>query len=200
MKIIDCVQGTPEWLAAKCGVPSSSDFDKIITIDGKVSKQRERYLYQLAGERITKQKEESYQNANMLRGLELEDEARKYYSVITGRQVKTVGFCITEGKAVYGASPDGLVGNNGSVQIKCPLMSTHISYVLAKKLPADYYQQTQGELLVLGRAWLDFISYYPMLKPLLVRVTPDRSFQSKLKKELESFCADLNKIVRQVKR
>lgn len=206
MRIIDCLQGSPEWYAARCGIPTSSEFDKIVTVKGEISKQRTAYLYRVAGERITKKPEETYQNENMLRGKELEEEARKYYKVLTGRTVKLVGLCLTEGKYIYGASPDGLVGKEGLLEIKCPKLSTHVSYLTEKltvapqyRLPLEYFQQTQGQLLVTGRKWLDFLSYYPGMRPFLIRVTPDKKFIPILKGALEDFCAELDKLVRKIK-
>jgi len=199
MIIIDCIQGTPEWFAARCGIPSASNFDKILTTDGKPSKQRIKYLYQLAGEKTAGKQEETYQNAAMLRGIEMEDEARKLYEIITGESVFQVGICVTEGKAVYAASPDGMVGEDGLLEIKNPLIATHVSYLLDGKLPMDYFQQTQGQLLVTGRKWVDFVSNYPGLKPLIVRVERDKEFLKALEIELEVFCSELAEIISKIK-
>ena len=196
MKIIDCIQGTPEWYAAKCGIPSASSFDKIITTKGEPSKQRTKYLYQLAGESITGISEESYTNGNMQRGKIMEDEARQFYTLITGQEVVQVGFCLAEGA---GASPDGLVGEPGALEVKCPLLATHVGYLLDNTLPTEYFQQTQGQLLVTGREWVDFMSYYPGLKPLIIRVMPDEKFIKALKIELELFCAELKDIINKIK-
>jgi hypothetical protein len=135
----------------------------------------------------------------MLRGIEMESEARGLYSLLSGQEVVQVGLCLSEGKAGYGASPDGLIGEDGGVEIKCPLVSTHVSYLLANKLPSDYFQQVQGGLLVTGRKWWDFVSYYPGLRPLLIRVEPDKAFQKALKVELELFVNELDDIVRKIK-
>lgn len=196
MEIINCVQGTPEWFAARCGIPTASSFDRIICVDGKPSKQRTKYLYQLAGETITGVQEESYQNGAMLRGKEMEAEARQLYQLITGQEVVEVGFCLAEG---YGASPDGLVGEKGLLEIKCPNLATHIGYLLDNALPTDYFQQTQGQLLVTGREWCDFLSYYPGLKPLLIRVKRDEKFIAILEVELKKFCVELKEIVKKVR-
>jgi putative phage-type endonuclease len=197
MKIIDCVQGTPEWFSARCGIPSASNFDKIITMDGKPSKQRTKYLYQLAGERLAGKPEETYTNGAMQRGKELEAEARKLYQIVTGNEVQEVGFCLAEG---YGASPDGLVGQDGSLEIKCPIISTHVGYLLEKVVPSDYFQQTQGQLLVTGRSWVDFVSYYPGIKPLIIRAERDEKFIAALKTELVNFCEELNDISNRIGR
>lgn len=195
MKIIDVIQGTPEWFVARCGLPTASNFDKIVTMKGERSKQREKYLYQLSGEKIIGKPEETYSNVNMIRGQELEVEARQLYELMTSETVSQVGFCVAEG---YGASPDGLIGKDGLLEIKSPLLSTHVSYLLKGGLPSDYFQQVQGQLLVTGRKWLDFLSYYPAMKPFIIRVTPDKEFQKALETELKAFCVDLDKIVKQL--
>lgn len=196
MKIINCEQGTPEWYAARCGIPTSSCFDKLLCIDGKASKQATKYLYQLAGETIIGVMPESYQNEAMLRGKIMEAEARELYCLITGEEVQEVGFCLADG---YGASPDGLVGDKGLLEIKCPNLATHVGYLIDNKLPADYFQQVQGQLFVTGREWCDFMSYYPGLKPLLIHVKRDEKFIKALRIELEVFCAELKELVIKIK-
>lgn len=196
MKIINIIQGSPEWFAARCGIPTASCFDKILCIDGKVSKQRTKYLWQLAGETIAGIQEETYTNGAMERGKIMEDEARQLYQLITGKEVLQVGFCLAEG---YGASPDGLVGDKGLLELKCPIISTQVGYLLDNKLPSDYFQQVQGQLLVTNREWVDFMSYYPALKPLIIRVQRDEKFIGLLKAELKTFCVELKKIAKKIK-
>lgn len=190
MKIIDCIQGSPEWFAARCGIPTASDFDKIIDANGKQSRGRQKYMYRLAGERVAGKPEDSYQNGAMLRGTIMEAEARAFYELISDVKVETVGFC-SVGK--YGASPDGLV-HEGAIEIKCPSIAVHVSYLIDRKLPTDYFQQVQGGLLVTGQKWCDFVSYYPGLNPLVVRVVPDEAYQKILKSELELFCEQLDDV------
>lgn len=197
MRIFDCIQNTPEWHACRCGVPSASSFDCIVTTDGKPSKQRQKYLYKLAGERITGLAEETYTNGAMQRGKEMEAEARKLYTFHTGKEVAEIGFCLADGG--YGASPDGLVGDDGCLEIKCPQLATHVGYLLENKLPIEYFQQTQGQLLVTERRYVDFISYYPAMKPLIIRVERDEKFLAILKEELEKFCKELNEITERIR-
>ena len=166
---------------------------------GAPSKQKKKYLYQLAGETVAGKSEETYQNAAMQRGIELENEARSLYELVSGESVVQVGLCVSDGKAGYAASPDGFVGEDGLLEIKCPLISTHVGYLLANETPNDYFQQMQGQLLVTGRKWLDFMSYYPGLKPLILRVEPDKKFQKALAVELEVFCSELDDIVAKIK-
>ena len=196
MKIVNCIQGSPEWFKARLGIPTSSNFDKLLQVSGKPSKQRTKYLYRLAGETITGIAEESYQSDAMLRGKEVEAEARELYQLINGVEVQEVGFCLANG---YGASPDGLVGEDGLVEIKSPLIYSHVSYLIKGGLVEDYFQQLQGQLLVTGRKWVDIMSYYPALKPLVIRVARDESFLKALRVEIEVFCAELKEVVKTIR-
>lgn len=192
MKVIDCVQGSSEWIQARCGIPSASCFDQIITTKGEPSTQRKKYLLKLAGERLLGRPEETYQNAVMQRGIELEPEARELYEFITGQECLKTGFWFKDG---YGASPDGVVAEKGVIEIKSPLLTTHIGYLLDKTLPVAYHQQVNGELLCTEREWCDFMSYYPGLPPFIIRVYPDDKFQKKLKVELALFVEELEEMV-----
>ena len=197
MKIYDdLVQGTPEWKAVKCGVPSASNFDKIVTTKGERSKQAEKYLYTLAGERSTGTSEETFQSAAMLKGTEMESEARSYYEIVNDTEVKQVGFCLADG---YGSSPDGLIGKDGGLELKVPNLATHVGYLLDGKLPTEYFCQVQGNLFVTSRKWWDFMSYAsPSIKPFIIRVEPDKTFIKKLEIELRLFCDELEQIVKKI--
>lgn len=195
MRILTCEQRSPEWYEARCGVPTASDFNKIVTSTGKQSTQRTKYMYELAGQKLGGVIEESFQSAAMARGVELEAEARSFYE-LTNENVLQVGFCLNEDG--FGCSPDGMVNDSGLIEIKCPIISTQIEYLLNNKLPSDYIQQVQGQLLVTGRKWCDFLSYYPGLKPLLIRVERDEAFLTLLEFELKSFIKELNQIVKKL--
>jgi len=199
MKIIECLQGSPEWLESRRGIPTSSNFDKIITNAGKPSTQRKKYLFKLAGEYVSETIEESYQSAAMLRGCVMEIFAKQLYQIMEGVETKDVGFCITEGEYKYGASPDALVEERGLLEVKCPSLAVHVEYLLKDTLPIAYFMQIQGQLLVTGREWVDFFSYYPTLKPLLIRVHRDEEFIKKLKIELIVFCHELQTIIQKIK-
>ena len=185
-------------MKARCGIPSASNFDKIITTKGEPSKQREKYMYQLAAEAVTGVKEESYQNAAMTRGIEMEAEARQFYELTNNVEVEQVGFCL-EDTGLYGASPDGLVNSDGLVEIKCPQSQTHVSYMIKGGLDTEYYQQLQGQLLVTGRRYVDIISYFPGLKPMIIRVVRDEKFLKALRVELDVFCIELQDVIRKIK-
>lgn len=199
MKVSNCIQGSEEWHALRCGIPTASNFDKIVQASGLPSKQRDKYLWRIAGERVTGIAEMTYKNAAMEIGSEREAEARETYELITGSEVTEVGFCMSEGKRKYGASPDGLIGEDGELEIKCPLIATHVSYLIKGTLPTDYIQQVQGQLYVTGCNWCDFMSYYPGLRPFILRIYPDKKFVSLFKKELFSFCDELEKVIEKIK-
>lgn len=199
MIIFPCVQGSEEWLQARAGKPTASSFDKIITTSGKPSTSAKKYMYQLAGERIAGAKEEGYKNGNMDRGIELEPEAREYYEVITGNKVEQVGICYPDEKKLFSCSPDGFVGEDGIIEIKCPTLSVHVEYLLKEALPTDYIQQVQGNLFITGRKYCDFISYYPSLKPLVVRVERDEVFIKALSIELEVFTKQLEELTEKIR-
>lgn len=191
MLTVDVEQGTPEWFAARCGIPTASGFDKLLTSKGEPSKQAQKYLYQLAGERITGKPEEGFKSDFMQRGNDREQEARNFYTVITDNVIQKVGVCFPNEQKKYACSPDGLIGTDGGIEIKCPSIAVHVEYLLKNEVPTDYFQQVQGNLFVTGRKWWDFVSYYPGLKPLIIRVQRDESFQKALAIELEVFCQKL---------
>ena len=195
MIAVDVQQQTAEWFAEKCGVPSASNFSKIIQSNGKPSKQRQKYLYQLAGECISGIREESYQNASMIRGIEMEDEARKLYELVTEETVEQVGICYFDEKKLLSCSADGLIGADGGLEIKCPIMSTHVGYLLNGGLPSEYFQQIQGSLYITGRKWWAFMSYYPSIKPLIINIERDEKFISALDSELRTFSKELEDII-----
>ena len=172
---IDCEQNSDEWYRYHIGVPSSSEFKKIVTSTGKRSEQRKKYLYRLAGEILSGQLADSYESWAMKRGKEKEEEARQFYALRSRHDVGRCGICFTDDR-MLASSPDAFVGNKGLLEIKCPIMETHVKYLDNGKLPTEYFVQVQGQLYVTGRKWVDFISYYPGLMPLIIRVEPDIGF------------------------
>jgi putative phage-type endonuclease len=196
MKIITADQRSPEWFAARLGVPSASQFSCVITPTGKKSTQIDAYLNKMVAAILTGQSEAPEQTDAMQRGIELEAEARGYYELIGG-QVEEVGFFIHDDG--FGCSPDGLVGADGLLEIKCPLAHTHVEYLRENNLPAKYIPQVQGQLLVTGRQWCDFLSYHPDMKPLLVRVERDEKFITTLHDALKELVANIKETVETIK-
>ncbi len=199
MIILDVEQRSPEWHNAKIGKPSASNFDMIVMSDGKPSKSRQKYLYQLAGEKLSNSKPDTYQSFAMKEGTIREAEARKTFEFIYGVEVKQVGVVYPDELKKYLCSPDGLMEEAG-YEVKCPLIHTHVGYLLSGKLPVEYVQQVQGGMLVTGfNSWF-FMSYYPGLPPLIIEVERDEKFCNKLKSELSIFCDELEAITEKLRR
>lgn len=175
MRIIECEQGTPEWLQARLGIPSASSYSKLVTTTGKASAQATAYINQLVAERITGEPTFFQITDPMQRGMDLEPQARTAYEMETGSWVMQVGFLMHD-TLQAGASPDGLIGKNGGLEIKCPSAHTHVEYLRDGDLPIKYFQQVQGCLWISGRDWWDFMSYHPKMEPLIVRVFRDEEF------------------------
>ncbi len=197
---LNCDQNSPEWLHIKLGVVSASNFNKVVTSKGEPSKQATNYMYQLAGQIVSDHYEETYKSNAMARGLDMEAEAVGAIEIIKGIETEKIGFCYKDESKRVGCSPDRLiVGEKGLVEVKCPLVQTQVTYLLANKLPTDYIQQVQGQLYVTGYEYCYFVSYYPGLKPLVVRVERDTTFIDKLSKALNDFCDRLGAIVEKIK-
>ena len=185
-------QLSEDWFAFKLGKFGASDAQAIANNGAVLTT----LVYEKVAERLTGKAKEGYSNEAMLDGIEREANARNLYELEKGVSCQQAGLIELNDFVV--ASPDGLVGEDGLIEIKCPIISTHISYLLENDMPSDYYQQTQGQLLVTGRKWVDFVSYFPGLKPLVIRETPDDVFQKLLKKELELFTDELEELVKRL--
>jgi len=175
MKICSHEQGSPEWFEARLGIPSASMFSKIVTTKGVWSTQADSYINQLVAERLTGEREEIYQSHHMIRGTELEPEARDMYCLMKDVEVQEVGFCLHD-TLKAGCSPDGLIGEDGGLEIKAPAPATHVEYLRGGVLPSRYKQQVMGCLWITQREWWDFVSYHPNMKPLIVRVERDEEY------------------------
>jgi len=198
MIILDTPQYSPEYWAAKAGIPSASKFSQIVTTDGSRSKQRKDLLYQLAGEAILGKAEEGYQSYAMQIGLEREDEARLCFSKLYGDEVRQVGLIYRDEKKDALCSPDGLVGNTG-LELKSPLLKTHVKYLLDNKLPTEYFQQVHGSMWIMDVDHYWFMSYYPEIQPLIKLVKRDYKFTDALEREVEAFNIELKQIIERLK-
>ena len=195
MKIVDCIQGSEEWWEAKLGFVSASNFAKVL--NKKTG--RKLYMRKVAAERLTGLREESYKNDIMEVGSETEAEARRHYSIVNDCQVEQVGFVMRDDSV--GGSPDGLVGKEGLIEIKCPLSSTHIEIILSGKMPALHVPQVQGLLWITDRKWCDFVSYDPRVlsQPMFtVRVERDQDYFIKLAGEVGVFVRELKEMIEKI--
>jgi hypothetical protein len=195
MKIIDCPQGSAEWLAARCGVASASRFGAVMaTIKTGEAAERRNYKTDLIVERLTGRPLDGFQTAAMKQGIEREPFARMAYEAHTGHIVQEVGFCRLE-DIEAGASPDGLIVEDGGLEIKCPERSAHLRYLQQEAEPPEYTWQIQGGMWITGRQWWDFASYnpdFPEHLQLLVRRIKRNDEQIKaLAAEVERFLEEV---------
>ena len=191
MRIVDCEQGTPEWFAARLGVPTASEFDSIITPKkAELAAAHEAYIDRLLDEMIRPDAERGFGgNVHTERGKELEPEARRLYTFMANANPQPVGFCLRDAGDA-GCSPDSLVGDDGGLEIKCPDGPTHVGYLRKGVLPDAYKAQVHGSIVITGRQWWDFCSYCPGHRPFIVRTYPD-AYTAKLAEYLDFFVTKL---------
>lgn len=174
MKVFNCAQGSDEWLKLRCGVITASELDRLVTPKFEIRKWSTEMPKTYLAEKLAETWCGPLASANafaMEQGKWLEKEALPAYKIEFG-DVRRVGFCMmTNGRV--GCSPDGLVGEEGGVEIKCPEPTQHIKYLLGGTLPDDYAPQVHGSMLVTGRPWWDFMSYQRDLPSLFLRVHRD---------------------------
>jgi hypothetical protein len=189
-------QGSDAWRKLRAGLPTASEFHDVIAKVGPrggIPKGRQKLLWRLAGEIITGQPEDTYQNDDMRRGQEREGEARDYYAFLYDVDPKRVAF-IRNGNC--GASPDSLIGEEGLLEIKDAKPSVQIERLIAGTLPSEHKAQCQGQLMVSGRKWVDFMSHCRGLPPLVVRVDRDEEYIAELRAGVDRFVAELQQMVK----
>ena len=196
MIIYDFEQRSEAWHQIRLGKFTASSFASVMASDSTAAYQN--IIAQVAGEIITREIEESYSSDAMQRGIELESEARHLYESIFGN-VREVGFCEPdEDDPLYGwvgISPDGLI-DTGETEFKCPLIKTHLEYIKRNELPNTYKWQVQGQLMITGLEYCDFMSYYPKMKPFIIRVFPDLEMHKKLTDKLLVSIEKVNEILK----
>jgi len=189
-------QRTEEWFAARCGkVTASRVADIIAKTKTGASASRENYLAQLVCERMTSKPAESYSNSAMQWGADQEPFARAAYEALKDVLVEEMGFAVHPTIEGAGASPDGLVGLFGLVEIKCPNTATHIQTLLDQKVPEKYNVQMQWQMACTSRQWCDFVSFDPRmdegLQLFIKRVEYDPIYVAQLEKEVINFLMDV---------
>lgn len=194
MKIHDVEQGTAAWFALRLGVPTASEFHKILTPGGMRSDQRARYALRLVTEKLLGRTLDTVEGvAWMERGKELEPDAARMYEFEQGVATERIGFVTTDDGRI-GCSPDRrIVGANAGIEIKCPAPHTHVSYLIDGFGPA-YFSQVQGQLFVTGWDWIDRYSFHPEMPPVRQRTWPDARYQATLATSLREFCTDLDRM------
>ena len=199
----DVEQGTPEWFAQRCGKATASRISDIVakTKTG-YSTSRANYMAQLVVERMTNQVAESYTNAAMEWGIENEPFARAAYEAKTGNMVDQVGSIDNPSVPMSSASPDGLIGNDGCLEIKCPNTATHIDTILGEPIAKKYYDQMQWQMRCANRDWCDFVSFDPRmpshLQLFIKRVERNILYIAQLEMEVIQFLAEVDDKVKKL--
>jgi putative phage-type endonuclease len=197
-------QGTPEWHQLRAGkVTASRVADILAKTKTGPSASRQNYLIELALQRTTGVIQESYSNAAIEHGIQTEPQARVAYEVKTGNFVDQVAFVDHPSIKGFGCSPDGLVGDKGLLEIKCPNSATHWEYFKSKEPPKKYFIQMQAQLAVTGREWCDFVSFDPRMPErsqlLVVNVPRDNEFIVYMEAEIKQFLDEVEAEVQQMK-
>lgn len=193
-------QRTEEWITARLGkVTASRVADATARTKSGWGASRSNYMAELVAERLTGAKSEGFTSSAMQRGTELEPEALAAYAFVSGVPVQAVGFVPHPSIAMSGASPDGLVGADGLVEIKCPNTATHIETLLTGDIDLRYLKQMQWQLACTGRAWCDFASYDPRL-PERMQLYTQRVYRNTvgtadMEKDIRAFLSELDEKV-----
>lgn len=206
----EIIQGSAEWKALRCGKVTAS---RVADVIAKTSKgwgaSRFNYAAELIAERLTGVAAEGFTNAAMQWGTDQEPQARMAYEFMHGVAVEQIAFVVHPTIADSGASPDGLVGELGLIEIKCPNTATHIDTLISQTVPGKYITQMQWQMACTGREWTDFVSYDPRLPEsmqlFVKRVPADAVFQIELedavrlflKEEVEVKVAELRRLYEQ---
>lgn len=200
LQIIECEQNSPEWYAARLGIPTASMFATVMASGrgGGESKTRAEYMRKLAGELLTGDPMENYVSQHMERGKIMEDEARDLYAFLKNCEPQRVGF-IRNGNA--GCSPDSLIGDRGGLEIKTALAHIQIDRLMKDELPPEHKAQVQGSIWIADREWWDFASYCNPKLPLFVkRVTRDNGYIANLAGEVARFNDELQTVVETIRK
>jgi hypothetical protein len=196
--VFPCKQGSAEWVRLRLGLPTASRFDMLITPKGKPSESATRLRNTCLAEWLLGESLDEDSSQFMLRGTGLEEDAFRFYELREQMDVQQVGFIMRADRR-SGCSPDGLVGENGGLELKCPSPAVHIGYLL-DGAGDKYRAQVQGGLWVAEKEFWDFLSYHPTLPPVLVRCYRDEPFIKALTSILDAFCDHLDAMKEELKR
>lgn len=192
MKIVDCEQGSDEWLQARLGIVTASELDSLITPLWKprTGEGVQTYLATKIAERWRGQPLTDFHGGSMEQGSLREDEARAWYELDQNVTVRKVGFILSDdGK--LGGSPDGLL-EGGGIEIKCPEPHTHVRWLLDGELPKDHRAQVYGNMLVARAGWWKFMSYCRGFPPLIVTVEADPAIEKAIEEAVAAFQVKLD--------
>lgn len=202
MIVLDCAQGSHEWFKARLGIPTASEFSKIMTpAKCDYSRSATTYMHKLIAERLTGKEATGFTSEWMERGKEMESEARSWYEFTKDVKVKQVGFVYRDERKHMGCSPDSLVSDFKGLEIKCPSPGVMVGYMLNRGLPLDYKLQVHGSMMVCGpdfHEW-DFLAYHPDFDPLLITVKRNDDFIRQLEINVARFLKEMNEKIERIK-
>lgn len=192
--IVDCDQNSEAWLKARMGRPTASMFATVMAKGkgGGDSKTRQKYLYQLAAEIVSGEPAETFTNAHMQRGHEMEPAARAAYAFKSDVEPRIVGFVHNE---LAGASPDALIGEKGILEIKTKLPALLVECVMSGQFPAEHKAQCQGAMWVCEREFVDLCIYWPRLPIFVVREYRDEAYIASIVRAVREFNDELASVV-----
>lgn len=189
-------QRSDEWFQERLGLPTASEFDKVITTKGEPSASQKKYLDELVGEKVTGRPAYRFVSWKMKEATEREPEARKCYLETTGNLVYEVGLCYKDENKMFGCSPDGLIDPDGGFETKDAEPHIQIARRREKWTGMEHFQQVQGGMFICERKWWDLQSYCEGTKPIIIRFYRNEEFIRKLEKELIKFCNRLYILIR----
>jgi len=199
MIIIKCDQRDATWFAERMGIPTASRFSDIVTptCQERKGERRETYIHELVAERMTETTQEHYVSAAMERGTILEDEARRWYELRTGRTVTQVGVVFQNKWRKWACSPDGLWEDRG-MEIKCPLRQTIVKYLIDGKPPGDHMIQMQAGMWITGLEKWDYVLYTDEqnIPSVIWTVEREEKFMSAFDKFLQPFCEEVEAMLK----
>lgn len=203
MRVIDCIQGSQEWHLTRAGLATASRFaDVMATVKTGEAANRRNYRTDLVVEQLTGRGLDSFTNKAMQQGIEREPLARLAYEEETGNVVREVGF-IQHDTLRAGASPDGLIGLSGGLEIKCPERSAHLRYIQQLAEPPEYKWQIQGEMWIAELEWVDFVSWNPdfpeHLQLIVRRIARDEKAIKQLAEGVEAFMNEVEAEAEQIR-
>lgn len=183
-------QGSEKWHALRLGRPTASNFHRILSPKRlQPSSQRAGYMYQKLAERLLGVPMDMQGSGVMARGSELEEQAVRHYEFVNDVQTRKSGFFTTDDGRV-GCSVDRLVGDEGILEVKCPLAPSHIAALLGDG--SEHFLQCQGQMWIAERQWCDLVSYFPGLPASTMRIKRSEDAIDALRQEVMIFCADLS--------
>lgn len=200
MKIINCAQGSPEWINSRLGLVTASEIDALVTPTGEIRKGKgvDSYLYQKLTERLLGFPVGDFTSHATEHGSILETEARPWYSFDRDVTVETPGLCVSDDNK-YACSPDGLVGTDGGLEIKAFQPVNSIRVLVENKIPDANIMQVHMSLFVTGRAWWDWVSYSRQWPPVVIRVHRDEAVQATIKQAVDAFAVKFDAALAKIK-